>query len=495
MSLIGRSRPAASRTRRWSPASGASPPMCRSRTSCTCASCARRSRMGGSRESTLEAALAAAGCASRSGPRADVADIAADRFPATRSRGAGALPPAGAGAGPRALCRRARRGRVRHRRLSRRRRRRSGRTRDRGAAGRARCRRGAGRVRAGRHRPKPPSSARATAMSMRRFADAHASRRARSGGRPAFRRAAGDARRDRPLRRGARRSGAARRRQGAAPQPRRSSRACSGAAVAACICTKAMSAAASASAASSIPKTCWSASRRCARPPGQMDRGPARASDRRQPFAPAAPPHPRRGRRARAASSRSTTSSSTIRAPMSAPTAPRVRRYRRRHAARPLSRAGLSRGGAFPADQQDAGRHLSRARPLREHLRARAPDRRHRATARHFDRSRCAGAISSPRARCRYARPSRRSAREWCIDSGDYRELLDKALARIGWDALQAELARAPRRGRTGRRRARVCSSRRAASARSTARRSRSIPPARSRWSPAPPRSGRASRP
>ncbi len=40
------------------------------------------------------------------------------------------------------------------------------------------------------------------------------------------------------------------------------------------------------------------------RPSGEMDRGPARASDRRQSFAPAAPSHPRRHRRATATSSR-----------------------------------------------------------------------------------------------------------------------------------------------------------------------------------------------
>ena len=59
--------------------------------------------------------------------------------------------------------------------------------------------------------------------------------------------------------------------------------------------------------------------RHAARPAGEMDRGPARASDRRQPFAPAAAPDPRRRSTPRAASSRSTTTSSTTRAPMCAP--------------------------------------------------------------------------------------------------------------------------------------------------------------------------------
>ena len=53
-----------------------------------------------------------------------------------------------------------------------------------------------------------------------------------------------------------------------------------------------------------------------------------------------------------------------------------------RRAARAVSRAGrLSRGLPFPADQQDAGRDLSRAGALRDHLRARAAGRRHRASA------------------------------------------------------------------------------------------------------------------
>ena len=59
----------------------------------------------------------------------------------------------------------------------------------------------------------------------------------------------------------------------------------------------------------------------------------------------------------------------------------------------PVSRAGLSRRRPCPADQQDAVRHLSRAGPLREHLRARAADGRHRRQARPRSRSRCAGAI------------------------------------------------------------------------------------------------------
>ena len=43
----------------------------------------------------------------------------------------------------------------------------------------------------------------------------------------------------------------------------------------------------------------------------------------------------------------------------------------RGHAAGPVPRSGLSRGRPHPADQQDAGRHLSRAGPVRKHVRAR----------------------------------------------------------------------------------------------------------------------------
>ncbi len=68
-------------------------------------------------------------------------------------------------------------------------------------------------------------------------------------------------------------------------------------------------------------------------------------------------------------------------------------RPRRRHAARPLSRAGLSGRRSCPADQQDAGRHLSGARPLREHVRARAPDGCDRRSGSASTASRCAAAI------------------------------------------------------------------------------------------------------
>ncbi len=63
--------------------------------------------------------------------------------------------------------------------------------------------------------------------------------------------------------------------------------------------------------------------RAAARPAGEMDRGPARAPDRRQSFAPAAAQGARRGRRGRAHSRPSTTNSSTTRAATCAPTRPR----------------------------------------------------------------------------------------------------------------------------------------------------------------------------
>ena len=146
----------------------------------------------------------------------------------------------------------------------------------------------------------------------------------------------------------------------------------------------------------------------------------------------------------------------------------------RRHAARALSRAGLSRGRPFPADQQDAGRDLSRARTLREHLRARAADGCDRGAARARPR-RGAPAQSHRRSRrCPSRSRLRRARRRHAVyDSGDYAGLLDKALARFGWTALQraaaARAARAARRSAP----ASPSSSRRAGSARPTMRGSR----------------------
>ena len=102
--------------------------------------------------------------------------------------------------------------------------------------------------------------------------------------------------------------------------------------------------------------------------------------------------------------------------------------------------------GARTAHQQDAGRDLSRARPLREHVRARAPDGRGRAQARPRSRR---GAPAQPDrqvARCRSsARSTAPGVEVRRIDSGDYAALLDKALEAFGWDELQADIATPPR--------------------------------------------------
>ncbi len=105
-------------------------------------------------------------------------------------------------------------------------------------------------------------------------------------------------------------------------QPRRARRAPRPAARAASTSTRATSAAASASGARSTRRTSWSASPRSARAAGQVDRGPARASDRRQPLTRPGPQDPRCGRRATASSSPSTTSSGPTRAPTCAPMPP-----------------------------------------------------------------------------------------------------------------------------------------------------------------------------
>ena len=99
--------------------------------------------------------------------------------------------------------------------------------------------------------------------------------------------------------------------------------------------------------------------------PGEMDRGPARASDRRQPFAPAAP----RVRAAVDANGRILALDDEFLHDQGAYVrthAATVPRPCRRHAAGTVSRAGLSRGRPLPPHQQDAGGDLSRAGPLRD---------------------------------------------------------------------------------------------------------------------------------
>ena len=104
--------------------------------------------------------------------------------------------------------------------------------------------------------------------------------------------------------------------------------------------------------------------------------------DRRQSLAPAAAPHSR-GDRWRGPHPRHRRSLFSRPGRLCAHPCRARRAHDRGHTSRSLSRAGLSRGRAFPADQQDAGGHLSRARTLRDHVRARAADRRDRGEARH----------------------------------------------------------------------------------------------------------------
>ena len=103
----------------------------------------------------------------------------------------------------------------------------------------------------------------------------------------------------------------------------------------------------------------------------QMDRGPPRTSDRGQSLAPAASQNPRRHRCGRPYPRHRRRIFPRQRRLHAHPRRHRAG-SRRRHAAGALCGAGLSRRRPHPAHQQDAVRHLSRARPLRIHLRARA---------------------------------------------------------------------------------------------------------------------------
>ena len=220
------------------------------------------------------------------------------------------------------LCRRAGRRRVRRRSLRRRGRRRSRHHGGRGTAAAARRPRRARRVLVRpRHRsddPDPGLWRRRGGVQIRgAYRRMHAHVSGRHSGVPLEM-----PRRDRPLRRLARRAGAARRRQGAAPEQ-------------------------GADRADAQPRAGFGAvlrvpCRRRLRHPrrdlsrghpglrrgdalraaGEMDRGPPRAPDRRQPFAQPAPPHPRRlHRRGRNPRHRRCDPSTTT-APMSAPTPP-----------------------------------------------------------------------------------------------------------------------------------------------------------------------------
>ncbi len=215
--------------------------------------------------------------------------------------------------------------------------------------------------------------------------------RGRGRDRPPFRRAVGDPRRHRPPRRGARRARALRRREGAALESR---------------CDRPHARPSAVLGASlrrprrrrlrhprrALSRGRAGVSRRtAARRAGEMDRGPPRASHRGEPLAPAGPPPARRGRRGRP---RARARRRVLPRPGRLCAHPRRdgARPRRLDAAGTLPAAGLSRRRPHPPHQQDAGRHLSRARPLREHVCARADDGCRRGAARASIRSKCAAA-------------------------------------------------------------------------------------------------------
>ena len=184
------------------------------------------------------------------------------------------------------------------------------------------------------------------------------------------------------------------------------------------------------------------------RPPGEMDRGPPRASDGGQPLAPAAFSRPRRRRRRRPhARHRRRVLSRPGR--LYAHACGDRARSCRRHAARPLSHAGLSHGRPHPAHQQDAVRHLSRARPLREHLRARAADGCDCRSGSKIDPIEIRRRNLIAKSEMPFARGFDTLGTEMTYDSGDYAGLLDKALAAAGWDKLQADLRRRRAAGET----------------------------------------------
>ena len=152
----------------------------------------------------------------------DIRDLPPIDFRDPAAEGAEALPPAGARAGPRALCRRAGRRRLRRARLYRRRRGQPRQRRDRRAARRSSPPR---TIRANSHPVFRPNRSRLRNSygdldaRVRRRGAYH---RARSLHRAPFRRAARDARRARALRPRARRARALRRGQGPAPHARQS---------------------------------------------------------------------------------------------------------------------------------------------------------------------------------------------------------------------------------------------------------------------------------
>ena len=186
----------------------------------------------------------------------------ADRFPPDPHRRLGALSPAHSGPAARALCRRAGRGSVRDRSLCGGGRSRSRRHLSQRIAGHPRRHR---RARGIRRRPFDRTGDRGKVLRRCRSSVSRCAcgGGARSRGRAPFRRSARNPWCDRALRCRQRRAGASRRRQGSALEsrqhrphagPRSRNRA---------LVRRDMSAAASVFAASSIPRTCWSASPRC----------------------------------------------------------------------------------------------------------------------------------------------------------------------------------------------------------------------------------------
>ena len=240
------------------------------------------------------------------------------------------------------------------------------------------------------------------------------------------------------------------------------------------------------------------ARRLAAEPPGQMDRGPARAHGRHQPFPPAAPSHPR-------SSGRRTAVLLAIDDVFFHDQGAYVRTHGARvvdlaagHAAGPVPPAGLSRGRAFPPDQQDPRRHLSRAlagskrRFVRERLMDSIADRIGVWTASISAAATWSSASGDAATPGRWTRWAPISCWIPAIMPGLLRQ---DALARFGWDALQTELTtrRARRRACVGAGHRLLRGKERLRPIRRRAHRRRPHRPAWN-WSAAPPRSARGSR-
>ena len=225
-----------------------------------------------------------------------------------------------------------------------------------------------------------------------------------------------------------------------------------------------------------------------------MDRGPARAPDRRQSFARAAPQSARRHRRRRPHPWRSTTNSSTTTAPICARTPPPC----------PISPPPCC---PAPIACRPIAPSATSASPTR---RPAAPIARPAATnppscasgystpsppRSAWTKSKSAAAISSPKARC----PTRSASTRWARRSSTTPATMQACSTRR-WRSPTGTIcssnSRERRRARRkSRRRAWPSSWRKADSARSTPCASKLSPAARSRSSPASPRSAKASRP